>query len=75
MIRARVKSSNIVSIGHEPRTNTLEVEFAGGRVYQYNDVNFSEYNRLMNAGSIGKHFAAFIKPFKETRRIDDGERR
>lgn len=74
MIRARVQSSNVKSVGFDPKTSTMEIEFHDGAIYQYDDVNFGEYNRLMNAGSIGSHLAKVIKPSKNARRID-GERR
>lgn len=67
MIRQPVQSSSIKSIGHDPRTNTLEVEFPGNRVYSYADVNVDEYTALMAAGSIGSHFANIIKPVKAAR--------
>jgi hypothetical protein len=64
MIREPVQSSSIKSLGHDPRTNELEVEFPGNRVYRYQDVNVDEYAALRNAQSIGSHFANIIKPIK-----------
>jgi hypothetical protein len=64
MIRQPVQSSNIASVGHDPGTNTLEVEFKSGKVYQYPEVNVDEYGAMMNASSIGSHFANIIKPTK-----------
>src|SRR3546814_14208537 len=37
MNRTPVKSSQIASIGHDPSTNTLAIEFKGGKVYHYSD--------------------------------------
>ena len=51
MKRQAVSSSNIASIGYDPSSNTLEVEFNSGRVYEYYGVPASEYSALMNASS------------------------
>lgn len=64
MIRQPVQSSNLKSVGHDPHTNTLEVEFANGRVYSYGNVNVDEYAAMLGAKSIGSHFSSIIKPVK-----------
>lgn len=61
MKREPVTSSNIVSIGHDPATKTLEVEFKGGGVYTYHDVDADKHTALMKADSVGGHFHAQIK--------------
>lgn len=61
MNRIKVDSSNLVSVGHDPKTNTLEVEFKGGKVYQYRPVTSQQYEALTDAASIGTHFAANIR--------------
>ena len=61
MERAFVSSSNIRSIGYDPDSMTLEVEFNTGGVYQYPGVPQFEYDALMNAGSKGTYFNANIK--------------
>jgi len=38
MLRMSVSSSNISSVGYDPKTQTLEVEFHNGGVYQYFNV-------------------------------------
>ena len=38
MNRTPVNSSNVSSVGYDPTSLTLEVEFHGGAVYQYFDV-------------------------------------
>jgi hypothetical protein len=53
MQRSPVKSSNIKSIGYDPETKTLEVEFSGERVYQYYDVPADLHEELMVAESCG----------------------
>jgi predicted TIM-barrel enzyme len=64
MIRQPVQSSNVASVGHDPKTNELEVQFKSGRVYRYSDVNVDEAAALMSAQSIGSHLANIIKPVK-----------
>ena len=61
MKRITVKSSNIVSVGYDPDTKTLEVEFQGGRVYQYADVSPDKYSSLMAAHSKGSYVAQNVK--------------
>jgi len=59
--RIPVSSSNLASVGYSAFSETLEIEFHGGRVYQYFDVPASEYAGLMAAGSHGTYFHAHIK--------------
>ena len=61
MERQSVSSSNIVSIGYEPSGQTLEVEFHGGRVYQYYGVPDPMFRRIMQAPSAGQFFHVYIK--------------
>lgn len=61
MERSPVSSSNLVSIGYEPDSETLEVEFKTSGIYQYFNVPLFMYERLMLADSIGKFFNAEIK--------------
>ena len=60
-VRTPVGSSNIRSIGYSDRTQVLEIEFTGGRIYQYANVPKSMYSALMGAASHGKYFNAHIK--------------
>lgn len=59
--RTPVQSSNIASIGYDEDSNTLEIEFRNGGVYQYFDVPFHEYDDLMGAESKGQYLANHIK--------------
>lgn len=61
MNRTSVRSSNIASIGHDPATNKLEIEFSNGSVYSYSDVPAEKHTALMTAPSIGMHFAKNIR--------------
>jgi hypothetical protein len=60
MEREPVSSSNIISIGYDPDSETLEIEFKGG-IYQYFNVPQFIHERLMIADSIGRFFNAEIK--------------
>jgi len=48
-----VKSSNIKSLGYDPSTNTLAVEFSNGGRYHYADVSAEEFERFEKAESLG----------------------
>ena len=61
MERMAVKSSNVISIGYDRNSGTLEIEFTGNTVYQYFEVPEHIYDELMAATSIGKFIAANIK--------------
>lgn len=63
MKRTPVDSSNISSIGYDEGSNTLEIEFHGGTVYQYFDVPLNVYDGIMEAGSKGQYLAQHIKGY------------
>ena len=69
MIRVPVQSSNIRSIGHDPLTNTLEVEFVNGGVYQYDGVPAEKHSALVGAESIGRHLHQHIKQNHAARKL------
>lgn len=61
MERTEVISSNIRAIGYDSDSQTLEVEFNYGAVYQYSGVSQGEHEGMMNADSKGKYLNANIK--------------
>lgn len=61
MNRTSVSSSNIASVGYNPSTQTLEVEFLHGGIYQYTNVPLSVYEGLMAASSHGSYFDQNVK--------------
>lgn len=61
MEREPVNSSNVASIGYDPGSETLEVEFKNTGVYQYLNVPQFMWERLMQADSIGRFFNAEVK--------------
>jgi len=62
MRKTRVKSSVIAALTHNPRTEVLEVEFHGGKTYDYLGVPRHVYESLLSSDSIGKYFNDVIKP-------------
>ncbi|MEA2666601.1 MAG: hypothetical protein QOI11_3545 [Candidatus Eremiobacteraeota bacterium] len=60
--REPVESTSVMSMGYDPRSATLEVEFANGGVYRYFAVPRATYERLRAADSIGRFVNFVIKP-------------
>jgi len=61
MQRTPVESSNLASVGYDPTSATLEIEFRKSGVYQYFGVPSSTYDELMSAGSKETNFDQNIK--------------
>ncbi len=61
MNRTPVRSSNTRSVGYDPASRTLEVEFNSGGVYQYSGVPETIYQGFMRAASKGSYFHDDIK--------------
>jgi hypothetical protein len=61
MNRESVDSSNIASIGHDTESETLEIEFNNGSIYQYFDVPEQVYDDMMMADSKGRFLHLNIK--------------
>lgn len=61
MRRQAVESSNLASVGYDVNSNTLEIEFNSGGIYQYFNVPESVHKELMNASSHGQYFDRNIK--------------
>jgi hypothetical protein len=61
MLRTPVTSSNLASVGYDPTNRVLEIEFLSGSIYQYFNVPENIYSGLMQAGSHGSYFDAFVK--------------
>lgn len=56
MDRLLVNSSNLVTVGYDTASNTLEVEFQSGNIYQYLGVPETIYQGLMTSDSKGQFF-------------------
>ena len=70
MLRTKVESSNIASIGYDQLDGILEIEFKSGAIYQYENVPIRVYEVMMKADSVGKYFNAHIKSKYNYRRVD-----
>lgn len=60
MERTLVTSRNITSIGYDPTTCVLEVEFKTG-IYQYYNVPADIFESLMQAPSKGSFFDQYVR--------------
>lgn len=56
MERKSIESSMIRSIGFDPDSSILEIEFNSGAIWQYFDFPESEWYEFENAESQGKYF-------------------
>lgn len=61
MERTPVQSSNLLEIGYDPASETLEVMFKNEGVYQYYNLPQHMYDQLMQAPSHGIFFNNEIK--------------
>lgn len=61
MTRTKIDSSQIASLGYDAETQVLEVEFKGGKVYQYFEVPPEKFAELQAAESAGKYLNQHIK--------------
>lgn len=61
MERIVVESSLIHSVGYDPRTTVLELQFQDGNIYRYYDVEPETYQELLEAPSKGHYFNEYIR--------------
>lgn len=61
MDRATVGSSNISEVGYDPSSETLEIMFTSGSVYQYYNISQDLFDQLMQAPSKGQFLNVYIK--------------
>jgi hypothetical protein len=69
MRRKPVKSSVVLSVGYEPESKTLELEFVDGSLYEYYDVPAAIHRRLMASDSVGRFVNRFVVPGYKSRKI------
>jgi len=62
MERTPVQSSCVATVGYDPVTSVLEIEFKNGKVYRYQQVPRAAYRLLMQAPSIGRYVNEQIVP-------------
>ena len=64
-----VTSSNLVSVGYEPLTQTLRIKFHNG-LYDYFGVPSSIHQGLLSASSKGQYHHQYIKNNYSYNRVD-----
>lgn len=62
MKRVPVSSSSVRSVGYDPESFVLEIEFRNGGVYQYLHVPAAAHRLLLQAESIGEYVNTVVKP-------------
>ncbi|MFC5908109.1 KTSC domain-containing protein [Streptacidiphilus monticola] len=62
-------STCVVSAGYDARRHVLELEFPGGRVYDYLAVQESVHEELLSADSHGRYFNRRIRGHFDFRRV------
>lgn len=61
MQRTPVASSTMVAVGYDADSQTLEIEFVNGHLYQYFDVPPALHDELLASDSAGGYFNAAIR--------------
>ena len=69
MLRSPVNSSVFKSVGHDPKTSTLEIEFKEGGVHQYSGVDTRKYKMFVQSKSLGGFFHSHIKTVHSTKKV------
>jgi len=75
MNRIATESSTIRSVGYDPKTRTLEIEFQSGQVYDYADIPPEVHEDLMKAESRGRYFREKIRDVYRYRRVSQAHAR
>jgi hypothetical protein len=56
-----VQSANVESVGYDPETQELHVQYTSGGLYKYEGVPEETFNELMTSGSVGSYLHANVK--------------
>lgn len=64
-----LKSSNLKSVAYDPETKELEVVFANGGTWRYDDVAAHHVSNLQSHPSAGSYFHQAIKSAHEARKV------
>ena len=67
--RVRVNSTNLLSVGYDAETRTLEIEFHTRKIYRYYNVPSIVVRQLMDEPSLGGFFNFHIKDVYRLRRM------
>lgn len=60
MERVRFSSTSVASAGYDPVTRVLEIEFASGRIYQFDGVPQGVFDWLLRTQSKGSYVSRMI---------------
>ena len=69
MERTRLESRAVRSAGYDDQSQTLEIEFSSGRVYQFDGVPRPVYEWLLRTPSKGGYIARMINPHYAYREV------
>jgi hypothetical protein len=69
MERKRINSSRIRSVGYDPKSQALEVEFSDGRISVYSGVSSEVHRQFMAAPSATSFFEDKIDESYPSKRI------
>ena len=69
MNRTPVQSSNIRSVGYDSGSQTMQVEFSSGGVYDYSGVPADVHAKMISAKSIGGAFASEVRGKFEHKKV------
>lgn len=72
MRRQPLSSTTIRSVGYDPQSRMLEIEFHSDGVYQYEDVGQDTYHGLLAAPSKGHFFDERIRDRYAWQRVEEG---
>ena len=67
--RVPVESTSVKSVGYDPDTGTMEVEFVSGAVYEYLGVPPKVHRELVGAESIGGYFTQYVRDRYFTQKV------
>lgn len=62
-----IKSSNLKSASYDTESETLQVTFNNGSIYEYNKVPWTMFTKFRMAESQGKFFNENIKKYSYTK--------
>lgn len=67
MNRMPVESSNLRSVGFDAETQTMEIEFKNGGVYQYANIEEKLFDEFLRSNSKGQFFHQNFKSLPFTK--------
>ena len=70
MRRQRVESSAISSVGYDPESSVMEIEFQSGSVYLYHEVPAALFESFLAASSKGRFVSENIRSRFPSERLE-----